>query len=430
MKSEMHPEEAFETLSHAIGRRDLLRASMAIGAGAIAPAWTLSAGAGDAVAAAAGTGPGPRVLQSGRGRRAGSYVTSTPESVRWGFLPNRDARAVRTVKSGSLVTFDTVSHEGILEDQGRDPVRYFASKGVGESDVLDDARAIAASELPHDFVKDGPHIVTGPVNVIGARPGDVLRIDVVGLVPRAPYGVISSRHGKGALPGEFPETPLPEPDASPANPEKYHNVSVFTPVRDVRGKPRALMPGGPEHRIEYAIDPFMGITGVALDTSERVNSIPPTVAGGNIDIRDLTVGATLYLPVFVPGAKFFVGDPHYRQGDGEVALTALEAPLRGTFRLTVLKAGSKKIPGGRGKLDVPFGETADFWIPVGLNADLDEAMKQAVREGIGFLVGEFGMSRAIAYAYMSAATDYVVSQVVDRTKGVHGRISKSHFVPR
>jgi len=430
MTADPDPEEAFETLSQVIGRRDLLRASAAIGAGAIAPAWTLSPGAEEAVAAVAGRGPGPRVLQHGRGRRPGHYVASTPDTVRWGHLPNREAKAVRTVKSGSLVTFDTVSHEGILEDQGRDPVRYFRRKGVRERDVLDDARAIAASELEHDFAKDGPHVVTGPVNVRGARPGDVLRIDVVGLVPRAPYGVISNRHGKGALPGEFPETPPPEPDASPRHPERYHNVSVFTPVRKIRGKHRAVLPGGRRHRLEFAIDPFMGITGVALDTSERVNSVPPTVAGGNIDIRDLTVGSTLYLPVFVPGAKFFVGDPHYRQGDGEVALTALEAPLRGTFRLTVLKHGSKAIPGGRGELDGPFGENADFWIPVGLDPDLDEAMKQAVREGIGFLAGELGMSRAVAYAYMSAATDYVVSQVVDRTKGVHARISKRHFVRR
>lgn len=430
MTSQAHPEEAFELLSQGIGRRDLFRASLAIGAGAIAPAWTLSAGVDNALAAIASDGPGPRVLQSGRGGRPGHFVASTPETVRWGFLPNRDAKSVRSVVSGSLVTFDTVSHEGILEDQGRDPVRYFSSRGVPEHDILEDARALAASSLSHDFAKDGPHIVTGPIQVIGARPGDVLRIDVVGLVPRAPYGVISNRHGKGALPGEFPETRLPEPDASPQHPERYHNVSVFTPVRQIRGKQRAVLPGGSKHRLEFAIDPFMGITGVALDTSERVNSIPPTVAGGNIDIRDLTVGSTLYLPVFVPGAKFFVGDPHYRQGDGEVALTALEAPLRGTFRLTVLKHGSRAIPGGHGGLDAPFGENAEFWMPVGLNADLDDAMKQAVREGISFLSGEFGMSRAVAYAYMSAATDYVVSQVVDRTKGVHARISKSHFVQR
>src|SRR4051794_20316407 len=242
------PEAAFERLTEGLGRRDFLRAATAIGAGAIAPAWMLSPGVEDAAAAA--DGPGPRVLQSGRGQRAGHYVESTPETVQWGFLPNRDARPIRTVTSGSLVTFDTVSHEGILEDQGRDPVAYFRRKGVRESQVMRDARAIAASELPHDFANDGPHVVTGPVHVQGARPGssrrrggresgvgrgarpsaasgrphasakdgphavpgpahvggprrgDVLRVGVGGLAPRAPYGVISNRHGKGALPGE------------------------------------------------------------------------------------------------------------------------------------------------------------------------------------------------------------------------------------
>jgi acetamidase/formamidase len=417
-------EAAFSLLDEGIGRRDLLRASALVGAGAVAPGWLTSPGIAQAAAA---PGREPPILQSGHGRTSGRYVRSTPETVRWGYLPNRDSAPAVTIDSGAMVTIDTVSHEGILEDQGRDPVRYFARHGIGRAKVLDDARDIAASALVHDFAADGPHIVTGPVAVRGARPGDVLRIDVVGLVPRAPYGVISNRHGKGALPGEFPEGPKPAAGADAAHPELFHNVSTFTPVRRIDGGYRGVLPVSKRLRAEFPLDPFMGIMGVALDTSERVNSIPPTVAGGNIDIRDLTVGSTLYLPVFVPGAKFFAGDPHYAQGDGEVALTAMEAPLRGTFRLTVLKRGSKRIPGRRGSLDVPFGETPDHWLAVGLNADLDEAMKQAVRESIAFLNGELGMSRAVAYAYLSAATDYVVSQVVDRTKGVHARIRKSDF---
>jgi acetamidase/formamidase len=418
-------EHAFEALDKGIGRRDLLRAAALISAGATVPRWLTSPGVADA---AAPDGGEPSVLQSGRGRTAGLYVPSTPDTVRWGYLPNRDSAPIATVESGSVVTVDTVSHEGILEDQGRDPVSYFAGHGIPEDQVLNDARAIAASALTHDFVADGPHIVTGPIAIQGAQPGDVLRIDVVGLVPRAPYGVISNRHGKGALPGEYPQTPDPEPGASAAHPELFHNVSTFTPVRRIRGTLQGVLPVSQQLRAEFPIDPFMGMMGVALDTSDRVNSIPPTVAGGNIDIRDLNVGSTLYLPVFVPGANFFVGDPHYLQGDGEVALTALEAPLRGTFRLTLLQHGSKDIPGGRGQLDVPFGESADFWIAVGLNKDLNEAMKQAVRESIAFLSGELGMPNAVAYAYLSAATDYVVSQVVDRTKGVHARIQKAHFV--
>ena len=145
-------------------------------------------------------GPSPFALPEGA-----IYIPSTPETVQWGSLPNRDAEPLVTLSSGAMVTFDTVSHEGILEDPGRDPVTYFGTHGLAPDQVLDDARTIAASALSHDFDGDGPHIVTGPVAIEGARPGDVLQIEVLSLIPRVPYGVISNRHGKGALPGEFPE---------------------------------------------------------------------------------------------------------------------------------------------------------------------------------------------------------------------------------
>ncbi len=443
MHDEHHPEEAFEVLSEGIGRRQLLKASAAISAGAIAPAWLLSPGAQDAFAGIDGpTGgkfaeagfdtvgkrpPGP-ALQPGVGRTSGTYIRSTPETVLWGYLPNANTKRVATVRSGSLVTFDGVSHEGMMEDQGRNPLEFFTDHGVRERDILRDQRAIAGSNIEHDFNAAGPHIVTGPVHVAGAEPGDVLRVDVVGIVPRVPYGVVSSRHGKGSLPGEFPETPPPDPNASVHRPELYHNVSIFTPMRRIAGKDQGVMPAGPRHRVVFPIDPFMGIMGVALPTTEPVHSVPPNVGGGNMDIRHFTVGSTAYLPVWVKGAKFFTGDPHFRQGHGEVALTAWEASLRATFRLTLLKKGSKAIPGNRETLPLPFGETAEYWMPVGLSPDLDEAMKGSVREAITFLEGEFGMPRQTAYAYMSAATDFVVSQVVDRVKGVHGLIRKDHFV--
>lgn len=435
------PEEAFEVLSAGIGRRQLLKASAAISAGAIAPAWLLSPGVEDAVAGidgvqrgaeagfdTVGTRPPGRALQPGVGRRVGHYVRSTPETVLWGFLPNAGTRPVRTVQSGALVTFDGVSHEGMMEDQGRNPLEYFTDHGVRPGDILRDQQAIAESDIEHDFNAAGPHITTGPVHVAGAEPGDVLRVDVVGIVPRVPYGVVSSRHGKGSLPNEYPQTPPPDPAASAERPELYHNVSIFTPMRRINGKDQGVMPGGPRHRVVFPIDPFMGIMGVALPTTEPVPSVPPNKGGGNMDIRHFTVGSTVYLPVWVKGAKFFTGDPHMRQGHGEVALTAWEASLRPTFRLTLLKKGSGAIPGNRESLELPFGETAEYWMPVGLNVDLDEAMKQSVREALDFLNGEFGMPRQTAYAYMSAATDFVVSQVVDRVKGVHGLIRKDHFV--
>lgn len=356
------------------------------------------------------------------------YVPSSLETVKWGYLPNSADKPVLTVPSGATVVFDTISHEGILEDQGRDPAAYFSSKGVPEDMILKDAITLTASDMAHDFAKDGPHVITGPVAIKDAEPGDVLKVEVLSIAPRVPYGVISNRHGKGALPEEFPETPKPEDDASAENPDKYHNVSIFTPIRKTTdGGWEAVMKTKNGEEVVFPTAPFMGVMGVAAPTDKPVHSVPPDVYGGNIDINDLGVGSTVYLPVFVKGANFYTGDPHMAQGDGEVALTALEQSLRPTFRLTLLKKGHEDIPSATGSLEKPFGETPSHWIPIGLHEDLDEAMKDAVRESIRFLSEELGMDRATALAYLSAATDYEVSQVVDKTKGVHGMIRKADF---
>lgn len=356
------------------------------------------------------------------------YVPSTLETIKWGYLPNATDAPLLTVPSGATVVFDTLSHEGLLEDQGRDPLKYFAAHGVPARMVLKDAIAITGSAKPHDFAKDGPHIITGPVAVEGAEPGDVLKLDILAVQPRVPYGVISNRHGKGALPGEYPLGAKPDPDANAASPEKFHNVSVFTPIRkNKNGKWQAVMKNARGEEITFPTVPFMGVMGVAAPTDAPVHSVPPGVYGGNMDINDLSAGTTVYLPVFVKGANFYTGDPHMAQGDGEVALTALEHSMRASFRLTLLKKGDPRIPSASGSLEKPFGETAQHWITIGLNADLDEAMKDAVRESLRFLTEVLGMEPAVAYAYLSAAADYQVSQVVDRTKGVHGMIRKSDF---
>ncbi len=356
------------------------------------------------------------------------YVPSTVDTIKWGYLPNATDRPLLTVPSGATVVFDTLSHEGLLEDQGRDALKYFMSKGVPVNGVLKDAIAITRSPLPHDFAKDGPHIVTGPVAVEGARPGDVLKVEVLSVTPRVPYGVISNRHGKGALPGEFPEGPKPEPDASAAEPEKFHNVSVFTTVRkNRRGAWQGVMKNSRGEEVSFPATPFMGIMGVAAATDAPVHSVPPGVYGGNMDVKDLGAGTIVYLPVFVDGANFYTGDPHMAQANGEVALTALEHSMRATFRLTLLKKGDPAIPSASGSLERPFGETPSYWIAMGLHPDLDEAMKDAVREAMRFLHEKLGMDRAVALAYMSAATDFNVSQVVDRTKGIHALIRKRDF---
>jgi acetamidase/formamidase len=357
---------------------------------------------------------------------AGYYLPSTVNTILWGSLPNADSKPVLTVPSGSVVTVDTVSHEGILEDQGRDPVKYFGQYGVKPEQVLNDAKAIAASSMEHDFAKDGPHIVTGPVEVEGAKAGDVLKVEILRQQMRVPYGVISNRHGKGALPGEFPEGVKPEAGADAAHPELYHNVSTFVPVRELGGKFYGVIAekSGPVPR--FPLHPFNGTMGVAVNTKDKPNSIPPGEYAGNLDIHELGVGATLYIPIQVDGAMFFASDPHFAQADGEVALTAVEGSLRSTYRLTVLKAGDPSLPLAA-PMKNPFGETAKFWIPIGLNTDLNEAMKDATRQTILFLEKKLGMDRAAAMAYASAAVDFEVSQVVDRVKGVNAIIRKTDF---
>jgi acetamidase/formamidase len=353
------------------------------------------------------------------------YLPSTPDTVRWGWLPNRDAAPVLAVDSGATLTIDTISHEGILEDQGRDAVAMLARHGVAAGEVLHDARDLAASDIEHHLGNDGPHVVTGPILVRGARPGDLLEVQVLELLERAPYGFISNRHGSGALPGEMPETPPPAPDADTANFERYGTVTVFSRVEERGGQRVGVLPLGGERFVRFPLAPFLGIMAVAPDTAEPVHSVPPGRFGGNVDLNELVVGSRLYLPVQTPGALFSVGDPHYAQGDGEVCLTALEAPLRATLRLTLLDGEADRLLAA--SLAAPLAETDTHWIPMGLHQDLDEALRRAVRSALDLLESRLGVERAIAYAYLSAAGDFEITQVVDRVKGVHCMIRKADF---
>ncbi len=343
--------------------------------------------------------------------RGSTYVPSTPEHVLWGRLPCATDEPIETVEPGSEVTFDTVSHEGILEDQGRDPAAFFSAYDVEH--VLSDAVAIAATDdstHPRTFGVDGPHVVSRPVAVAGARAGDLLAITILETLPRVPYGVISNRHGKGALPGEFPV----EGDV----------FSAFASV-DENGRGRLpLVAGGPP-LVSFPLAPFLGIIGVAVAGDQRPHSVPPGPHGGNIDINLLTVGSTLYLPVQVDGGQVYVGDPHFAQGDGEVALTAMEASLRATVRLDVV--AHEDAVSRFGEVAGPLAETADYLVPTGLDEDLDLAMANCVRNAIGLLQARFGMDPSMALAYLSAATDFDISQVVDVVKGVHARIRKDDF---
>ena len=325
-------------------------------------------------------------------------VKSIPENIIWGELFTAESEPILSIQSGDRVTVETVSHEGILADQG-DTTEFFTKAGIHEDAILEDQLLVKANV---EKTGPGPHVITGPIYIEGAEPGDVLEIRTLNIDYRASYGVISNRHSKGALPGEYPENEAPiYSKVIPLNREK--GIGIFRPSN---GRPNVDIP----------LKPFMGIMGVApADPIDAENSIPPGAYGGNIDIKHLGVGSSLYLPVQVPGALFYTGDPHCAQANGEVALTAIECSLTPTFELVVHKDT---------ELVSPVAETEDAWIAIGLDEDLDEAMKNAVRESLRIIEKEYGLTRPDALLLGSAAVDFEVSQVVDIVKGIHGVIDK------
>lgn len=377
------------------------------------------------------------ILQPGQGPRSGLYVPAHPDTVSWGWVRAGGTPAVATVAPGDLVTIDTISHEGILADQGRDPVAYFASFGIATDAVLRDAIALAASTVPNDPAVDGPHVITGPIWIEGAEPGDLLTVEVVDLARRVPYGVISNRHRRGALPDELPEAAAtgggpPRVVSRFATVDADLDLSMATGIARATGAmalgaqkttpavsppPSATVhaPGGGGLRLP--LRPFLGLVAVAPAGGDA-HSVPPGPHGGNLDVRLLGEGSRIHLPVRCDGALLQVGDPHFAQGDGEVALTALEGSLRAVLRVHLAK-------GACPSWDLPYGETDDAWIVLGLHEDLDEAVRIATRAALALVTEHTGIDRATAYAWMSATADLSISQVVDGVKGVHFSIPKT-----
>ncbi len=414
------------------------------------------------LALGADSGPGyhqgvetPVVLQPGTGERPGRYVPAEVDTVQWGWAASSSCEPVAKVAPGELLTVDTISHEGILADQGRDPVEFFRRYGVSASAVLDDATALARSDRPHDQTRDGPHVLTGPIWIDGAEPGDVVVVETVALMFRVPYGIVSNRHGKGALPGELPE---PGPDGEtvplvtrfatvegtgpglhavvhgPAGANSGHGPAGANSGHGPAGANSGHGPAGANsgHLLAGAnsaqaaararglglpLRPFLGFVGVSPGV-ETAHSTPPGPHGGNLDVRLLGEGSRLHLPVRTEGALLQVGDPHFAQGDGEVALTALEGSLRAVLRVHLAKAA-------RPSWDLPYGETDTSWILLGLHEDLNEAVRIATRAALSLVTERTGVDRATAYAWLSVAGDLSVSQVVDGVKGVHLSVPKA-----
>jgi acetamidase/formamidase len=319
-------------------------------------------------------------------RAAEHTLMPSPQTVHIGYFLF-SLKPVLSIESGDIVTLESVA--------------------TLVPDVVDKSGVVPPSAVPQyqrDIFRDvkdrgpGPHILTGPIEIKGAMPGDVLEVRILEVTLPLDWGFNRQRPYTGALPDEF--TTL---------------WSRIIPID--RQKKTAKVAEG----VVVPVDkPFFGTMGLAPDaTLGRISSGPPGVHTGNIDNKDLIAGTTLYMPVHVEGALFSAGDAHAAQGHGEVDLTAIETGMRGKFQFIVRKDM---------KLTWPRAETPTHWIVMGLHPNLEEAMKIAVRETIDFITKRFPhLTREEAYMIASVAVDYHVTQVVDGTKGIHGMIPKSIF---
>lgn len=310
-------------------------------------------------------------------------LAARPGTVLWGWLPGAVDRPVMSVGTGDTVLVDTVSHQGLTGDQGRDPVAYFGAFGVEPRDVPADLRALAESGPAHEPAVDGPHVVTGPIEVRGARPGDVLAVRIEDLAPRTPYGVAAPRGGRG--------------------PER---LCVLDPVASTG----AVSDGPP---LEFR--PSLCVMGVATSDGLRRHSTRAGSFGGNLDLPELTVGATLHLPVQVPGALFHLGGPRYGTRRGVPGLV-WHGPLRATVRLDVIPQAEVRHWSGAGRR--PYVTTPDHLMPLGLDTDVDRALTQCQSQALELLLGRYGVPRAAARARLDA-TDFRIHR---SGHGVHARL--------
>ena len=320
------------------------------------------------------------------GSQAADYeLKATPNNVVWGYYW-AGAKPVLRIRSG-----DTVKIQTMITNS---PERLTQS-GLKPDEVQPQLKAIYAE------VKDkgpGGHILTGPIFIEGAEPGDALQVRIEKIELSIPYAYNGFSPRSGVLAGTD---------------DFAKGVTKIIPLD------RRRMVARFASNIEIPLHPFFGSMGVAPPESMgRISSAPPGIHAGNLDNKDLVAGTSLFIPVHTEGALFEVGDGHAGQGNGEVDITALETSLQGTFQFVVHKGMNLKWP---------RGETPTHWIAMGLNADLTEALKTAVREAIDFLVTQKHMSPEDAYMLCSTAVDFNVTQAVDGTKGVHAMIPKSIF---
>jgi len=318
-------------------------------------------------------------------------LKSLPDTVLWGYIAANLPPAL-TIKSGQIVEIEALSHQGLTTN--KDPEEFFAGYGIPRGEVLADAKIIY-SEVKRPKGAS-VHILTGPIYVDGAEPGDTLEIRVHDIKFRVPYGVNNTGPGKGVLPKL-----LTQPAAKLIRIDLERRVASFS------------------DDIHIPLNPFMGIMAVSPPTSlGMVSSTPPGAWGGNIDLKFTGIGSSLFLPVFNKGGQFFTGDGHAVQGDGEVDGGAIEISLKPTLQFIVHKGKRTK---------QPRVETATDYLTTGLDVDLNVAARIALQEAVEFLEQEKGLSAADAYALSSLAVDLGIGEAVDIVNLVYAKIPKNIF---
>jgi acetamidase/formamidase len=331
-------------------------------------------------------------------------LPATPGTVRWGYFDNAVPPAL-VVESGDLVRIRTLTHHA-----GDAP------------DLLMDDEVAALYEAVSDR-GPGPHILTGPIAVTGARPGDTLAVRIHAAEPRLPYGSNLAAHW-GHLHRDVGKERVTvyrfDLDAGVARAAFAYDWTT-SPLADAPGT--IVAPGSTRREpalagVAVPLRPHFGTMGVAPAEAGRHSSVPPGDHGGNIDNRRIGPGATMHYPVQVPGALLSVGDPHVSQGDGEISGTALESSLDGLLELTVRRDLG---------FTYPVLETATTWSVHGFGDDLDEAMHAAALRLLDLLGRRFGLCVDDAYSLASVACDFTVTQVVDTRQGVHAMVEKRLF---
>jgi acetamidase/formamidase len=311
-------------------------------------------------------------------------LEATPSTIAYGYYW-ADATPALRIASGDIIDVDTLltNTPAGLERAGLPPARIQDSLRKIVTDVTGDRRG------------PGGHILTGPVFVEGAEPGDALEVKILSIQFALDYG--------------------------------YNGCSGFLPENCDRSRPATIIPiDRKAMTAEFApgivipLRPFFGSMGVApAPAAGRVSSNPPGRHAGNLDNRELVAGSTLFIPVFVPGALFEIGDGHAAQGDGEVDQTAIETSLRGRVQLTVRK---------NMRLTWPRAETSTDYISMAADPDLQTATSTAIQEMVDFLVATRKLSSHEAYQLVSIAGNVAVTQLVDRPNvGVHVRLPKNIF---